>query len=198
MSELYNDGSSWDQTWDDSLWSWDSWDPWGWSSDFPSEPWPAEAASSAKAETLKPKEEQEASSSASGAATLPVSAVTLEGPPGLSVPKAKPKAKANISPSTLLMSGVVLGNFGLGNTFRVDGMTDGDTDPWILFDSGAATQCCAKPFASEWPLLPLTGKAPPLSSIAVRPLTVDFEGQSCFLHFYVCDVPSCVVSVGRL
>ena len=29
-------------------------------------------------------------------------------------------------------------------------------------------------------------------------MKVDFEGQSCFLHFYVCDVPYCVVSVGRL
>ena len=173
------------------------------------------------------------------------------------------------------MSAVVLGNFGLGNTFRVDGMTNGvvdfnfggfgessdfvppalmapletfslngrteenqrlfsvgdlglknlnttfkddaleehlmastleDSDPWILFDSGAATHCCPKDFASEWPLLPLTGKAPPLRSISGQPLTifgrrlvkVDFEGQSCFLHFYVCDVPYCVVSVGRL
>ena len=75
------------------------------------EPWPAEAATSAKAETLKPEEEA-SSASSSGAATLPVSAVTLEGPPGLSVPKAKPKAKANINPSTLLMSAVVLGNCG--------------------------------------------------------------------------------------
>ena len=29
-------------------------------------------------------------------------------------------------------------------------------------------------------------------------MKVDFEGQPCFLHFYVCDVPYCVVSVGRL
>ena len=29
-------------------------------------------------------------------------------------------------------------------------------------------------------------------------MQVDFEGQPCFLHFYVCDVPYCVVSVGRL
>ena len=232
VSELYD--SSWDQSWDDSLWSWeswDSWDPWGWSSDFTSEPWPVEAAPSAKAETLKPKEE---ASSSSGAATLPVSAVTLEGPPGLSAPRAKPKAKSSVSPSTLLMSAVVLGNFGLGNTFSVEGMTNGivdfnfgfgessdfappalmapletfslngrteenqrlfsvgdlglknlnttfkddaleehlmastleDSDPWILFDSGAATHCCPKDFASEWPLLPLTGKAPPLRSIS--------------------------------
>eukprot|EP00439_Symbiodinium_sp_Y106_P076225 s1078_g15.t1 len=281
VTEQNNDPSSWDQTWDDQLWSWDtwswdaSWDPWGWSSDFTSDVWPttSEAAPSAKAETLaKPKEE---ASSSSGAATLPVSAVTLEGPPGLSVPKAKPTAKASISPSTLLMSAAVLGNFGLGNTFRVDGMTDGvvvfnfggfrgcenfepraymapletfslngradenqrlfsvgdlglqnlnttfkdvaleghliastleDSEPWILFDSGAATHCCSKDFASEWPFLPLTGKAPPLRSISGQPLTVfgrrlvkvDFEGQPCFLHFYVCDVPYSVVSVGRL
>ena len=278
VTELYNDPSSWDQTWDDSLWSWDSWDswdPWGWSSDFTSDVWPAtsEAAPSAKAETFaKPKEE---ASSSSGAATLPVSAVTVQGPPGLSAPTAEPKAKASFSPSTLLMSAVVLGNFGLGNTFSVDGMTNGvvdfnfggfgecsnlepealvapletfslngrtdenqrlfsvgdlglknlnttfkdvaleehlvastleDTDPWILFDSGAATHCCPKDFASEKPLLPLTGRAPPLRSISGQPLTVfgrrlvkvDFEGQPCFLHFYVCDVPYCVVSVGRL
>ena len=74
---------------------------------------------------MKPKEE---ASSSSGAATLPVSAVTLEQPPGLSAPRAKPKAKASVSPSTLLMSAVVLGNFGLGNTFRVDEMTNGVVD----------------------------------------------------------------------
>ena len=170
-----------------------------------------------------------------------MSAVTVEGPPGLSVPKAKPRAKASLSPSTLLMSAVVLGNFGLGNTLNVEGMTSGvvdfsfggfgessdiaphawvapletfslngrtdenqqlfsvgnlglenlnttfkdvaleehlvastleDTDPWILFDSGAATHCCPKDFASEWPLLPLTGRAPPLRSISGQPLTV--------------------------
>ena len=141
VNELYSDPSSWDQTWDDQLWSWDtwswdaSWDPWGWSSDFTSETWPSEAAPSAKAETLaKPKEE---ASSSSGAATLPVSAVTVEGPPGLSNPKAKPKAKATFSPSTLLMSAVVLGNFGLGNTFSVDGMTSGVVD----FNFGGFGEC---------------------------------------------------------
>ena len=147
------------------------------------------------------------------------------------------------------MSAVVLGKFGLGNTFRVDGMTNGvvdfnfggvsvkkfeptafqrlfsvgdlglknlnttfkdvaleehlvastleDSEPWILFDSGAA-HCCPRDFASEWPLLPLTGKAPPLRSISGQHLTVfgrrlvkvDFEGQ--FLHVYVCDLPYCV------
>ena len=79
-------------------------------------------------------------------------------------------------------------------------------EDWILFDSGAATHCCPKDFASDWPLLPLTGRAPPLRSISGQPLTVfgrrivkmNFDGQDSFLHFYVCDVPYCVVSVGRL
>eukprot|EP00439_Symbiodinium_sp_Y106_P022406 s3079_g2.t1 len=47
-----------------------------------------------------------------------------------------------------------------------------DSEPWILFDPGAATHCCPKDFASEWTLLPLTGKAPPLQSISGQPLTV--------------------------
>ena len=109
-----------------------------------------------------------------------------------------------------------VGNLGLKNlntTFKdvaleehLIASTLEDSEPWVLFDSGAATHCCPKDFASEWPLLPLTGKAPPLRSISGQPLTVfgrrlvkvDFEGQPCFLHFYVCDVPYCVVSVGRL
>ena len=66
-----------------------------------------------------------------------------------------------------------------------------DSEPWILFDSGAATHCCPKDFASEWPLLPLTGNASPLRSISGQPLTVFgrrlVEGQPCFLHFYVCE-----------
>ena len=55
--------------------------------------------------------------------------------------------------------------------------------------------------------LPLSGKPPPLRSISGQPLTVhgrrllvkvDLDGQPCFLHFYVCDVPYCAVSVERL
>ena len=272
VTELYNDPNSWDQTWDDQLWSWDtwSWDPWGWSSDFTSETWPSEAAPSAKAETLaKPKEEASFLIKRRGN----FARVCCDFARTARTPKAKPKAKATFGPSTLLMSAVVLGNFGLGNTFSVDGMRNGvvdfnfggfgdsfeptafmapletfslngrtdenqrifsvgdlglqnlnttfkdvaleqhlvassleDSEPWILLDSGAATHCCPKDFASEWPLLPLTGKAPPLRSISGQPLTVfgrrlvkvDFEGQPCFLHFYVCDVPCGVVSVGRI
>ena len=78
--------------------------------------------------------------------------------------------------------------------------------PWILFDSGAAAHCCPLDFASDWPLLPLTGRAPSLRAISGQALTVygrrlvkvEFNGQPCFLHFCVCDVPYCVVSVGRL
>ena len=77
---------------------------------------------------------------------------------------------------------------------RLVASTCKDTDP---------TQ---KNFGSEWPQLPLAWKAPPLGRFSGQPLTVygrrlvnvDFEGQSCFLQFYVCDVPYCVVSIGRL
>ena len=79
-------------------------------------------------------------------------------------------------------------------------------DYWILFDSGAATRCCPKDFASDWPLLPLTGRAPPLRSISGQALIVfgkriakmSFDGQDSFLHLYVCNVLYCVVSVDRL
>ena len=112
-----------------------------------------------------------------------------------------------------LLSVSDLGFSGLKTTFKdvaleehLVATTLEDAEPWILFDSGAATHCCPRDFASDWPLLPLTGKPPPLRSISGQPLTVygrrlvkvDFEGQPCFLHFYVCDVPYCVVSVGRL
>ena len=73
-------------------------------------------------------------------------------------------------------------------------------EPWILFDSGAAAHCCPKDFAPEWPLLPLSGKAPPLKPISGQPLLIhglvqlELDRQTCWLHFYVCDV----VSVARL
>ena len=45
-------------------------------------------------------------------------------------------------------------------------------EPWILFDSGAAARCFPKGFALDWPLLPLSGKAPPLKSISGQPLLI--------------------------
>lgn len=80
-------------------------------------------------------------------------------------------------------------------------------DPsWILFDSGAAANCCPKNFAPEWPILPINGSKPPLRSVTGQPLhvygrklvglkagDVDF-----FLHFYVTDIDYPLVSVGRL
>ena len=77
---------------------------------------------------------------------------------------------------------------------------------WILFDSGAAANCCSRDFAPEWPLLPLTGKPPPLKSISGQPLNVygrklvelEMDGSTFWLHFYVCDVPYSVVSVARM
>ena len=76
---------------------------------------------------------------------------------------------------------------------------------WILFDSGAAANCCPKNFAPEWPLLPITGAKPPLRSATGQPLKiygrklVGMKAGDCevFLHFYVTiDYP--LVSVGRL
>ena len=73
----------------------------------------------------------------------------------------------------------------------------------ILFDSGAAANCCPKNFAPEWPILPINGSKPPLRSVTGQPLhvygrklvglkagDVDF-----FLHFYVTDIDYPLVSV---
>ena len=77
---------------------------------------------------------------------------------------------------------------------------------WILFDSGAAANCCPKNFAPEWPLLPITGTKPPLRSVTGQPLKiygrklVGMKAGDCefYLHFYVTDIDYPLVSVGRL
>ena len=77
---------------------------------------------------------------------------------------------------------------------------------WILFDSGAAANCCPKNFAPEWPLLPITGVKPPLRSATGQPLKiygrklVGMKSGDCefYLHFYVTDIDYPLVSVGRL
>ena len=77
---------------------------------------------------------------------------------------------------------------------------------WILFDSGAAANCCPKNFAPEWPLLPITGTKPPLRSVTGQPLKiygrklVGMRSGDCefYLHFYVTDIEYPLVSVGRL
>ena len=77
---------------------------------------------------------------------------------------------------------------------------------WILFDSGAAANCCPKNFAPEWPLLPITGTKPPLRSVTGQPLKiygrklVGMKSGDCdfYLHFYVTDIDYPLVSVGRL
>ena len=76
----------------------------------------------------------------------------------------------------------------------------------ILFDSGAAANCCPKKFAPEWPLLPITGTKPPLRSVTGQPLKiygrklVGMKSGDCdfYLHFYVTDIDYPLVSVGRL
>ena len=77
---------------------------------------------------------------------------------------------------------------------------------WILFDSGAAANCCPKHFAPEWPLLPITGVKPPLRRVTGQPLKiygrklVGMKSGNCevYLHFYVTDIDYPLVSVGRL
>ena len=61
---------------------------------------------------------------------------------------------------------------------------------WILFDSGAAANCCPKNFAPEWPLLPITGVKPPLRSVTGQPLKI--YGRKLVGMKYS------LVSVGRL
>ena len=76
---------------------------------------------------------------------------------------------------------------------------------WILFDSGAAANCCPKNFAPEWPLLPITGVKPPLRSVTGQPLKiygrklVGMKSGDCefYLHFYVTDIDYPLVSVGK-
>ena len=77
---------------------------------------------------------------------------------------------------------------------------------WILFDSGAAANCCHKNLAPEWPLLPITGTKPPLRSVTGHPLKihgrklVGFKAGEVdfYLDFYVTDIDYPLVSVGRL
>ncbi|CAE7281934.1 unnamed protein product [Symbiodinium natans] len=209
---------SW-ESWDDSLWD-SSWDSWDWYSyqDFAgwNEWWPEATSSKETLSPQQPQKPKEESTLQHGAQQAPVSAVTVTAPPGLSKAAPKPKAKSSLSPSSFLMSALVLGNFGVSQSFGFEGMLTGDVDfsygekrvtfssvgmapletfslnrndsvpqklfsvydlgvsnlnttfrdhaleehlvaatfdenePWILFDSGAATHCCPQDFASEW------------------------------------------------
>ncbi|CAE7254846.1 RE2 [Symbiodinium natans] len=79
-------------------------------------------------------------------------------------------------------------------------------ETWILFDSGAAANCCPPDFAPDFPLLKLEERAPPLKSISGQTLQIygrklvafELDGQRLWLNFYVCDVPYSVISVARL
>ena len=45
-------------------------------------------------------------------------------------------------------------------------------ETWILFDSGAAANCCPPDFAPEFPLLRLDERVPPLKSISGQTLNI--------------------------
>ena len=79
-------------------------------------------------------------------------------------------------------------------------------ETWILFDSGAAANCCPPDFAPEFPFLRLDERAPPLKSMSGQTLNIygrklvafEIEGKPFWLNVYVCDVPYSAVSVARL
>ena len=54
----------------------------------------------------------------------------------------------------------------------------GESTPWVLFDSGASAH-----------LLNFCGR---------RLVGLSWDGQDCFMYFYVCDTPYPIVSVARL
>ena len=82
----------------------------------------------------------------------------------------------------------------------------GNDETCILFDSGAAANCCPPDFAPEFPLLQLDERAPPLKSSSGETLNncgrklvaFEIEGKRLWLNFYVRDVPYSVISVARL
>ena len=67
----------------------------------------------------------------------------------------------------------------------------GNDETWILFDSGAAANCCPPDFAPEFPLLQLDERAPPLKSISGQTLNIcgrklvafEIEGKRLWLIF---------------
>ena len=79
-------------------------------------------------------------------------------------------------------------------------------DTWILFESGAAANCCPPDFAPEFPLLRLDERAPPLKSISGQTVNIygcklvafEIEGKRLWLNFYVCDVPYSVDFCSRV
>ena len=76
-------------------------------------------------------------------------------------------------------------------------------ESWILFDSGAAANCCSPDFAAEFLLLRLDERVPPLSgqtwNIYGRKLVAsEIEGRRLWLNLHVCEVPYSVISVARL
>ena len=147
--QLYVDEEGvWDSSWEDWTvgalsddWSWfgDSWDSWedfSWdwwpSSDFGWSEWPQETWQ-APQKTF-PATTQETPKHATLPKAAPVSAVTVGEPPGLSRPKARPKAKSTLSPSSAVLSAVILSNFGLGSSFATDDMMTGRVDLRLGFE----------------------------------------------------------------
>ena len=80
--------------------------------------------------------------------------------------------------------------FVLGMGFVVASIEHGNEDARILFDSGAAANCCPSDFAPEFSLLQLDKKAVFLDRLQTfmigNLLLLGFEGKPSWLNFYVC------------
>ena len=76
----------------------------------------------------------------------------------------------------------------------------------MLFDSGAAANCCPTNYATEYPLLSVGENVPKLKSATGEPLEIHgrrviyyhCNGVKLFINYYVCNVPFCIVSVAQM
>ena len=67
----------------------------------------------------------------------------------------------------------------------------------MLFDSGAAANCCPTNYATEYPLLSVGENVPKLKSATGEPLEIHgrrvshyhCNGVKLFINYYVCNVP---------
>ena len=77
---------------------------------------------------------------------------------------------------------------------------------WLLFDTGAAAHCCPRDSANDYPLLPVGVNPPTLRTVTKQDITIigrrlvgyDFGGSTVYIHYYVTNIPYCVVAAGRL
>ena len=80
------------------------------------------------------------------------------------------------------------------------------TNDWLLFDTGAAADCCPENYATDYPLLPVGTNPPTLRTVTKQNIIIEgrrlvgynFDGSTVYINYYVTNVPYCVVAAGRL